>query len=171
MPNNISTHIAYFRTSYIDSFKGYVILIGACQKQLNRDDQKAIREWVVIFPNETPKIANRIISSVEDEEYPFFDDVSGEANRLLSVAKTTLRIWTRNNFPTYQDELNEALQDGKLIGDADFKEMHYLGLLGEEFYTLHKETKIGDLSKLSRKYDQLDRANHSTEPYNSSKRS
>jgi len=139
-----------FRTGWIDHLGGHVLLIGACQREgEGYQGSKIVREYLVVFPDETPWIATRITdqSLYGEDGIPLRDAVS-EAQRLLTVAKSALRAKFSGQRLALLEEVRDGITEGEKVLLDDIIEMRVLGLLGPHFPRIAEETAIRPLAEL-----------------------
>jgi len=156
---------SYFLTDYIAEINGHALLVGGCQKSKTWAGQEVVREWIVIFPDANPKIASRISSHTDDEEFPFFNDQEADSNKLLKIAKAQLRAWGRKTLPSLCEEIKDAISNGTTVSEEELQNIHYSGLIGASFYSLSAESKVTKIKKVSRRLSQLHRPNHIAENF------
>ncbi len=139
-----------FRTGWIDHLGGHVLLIGACQHEgEGYQGNSMVREYLVVFPDETPWIATRLVDqSLYGESGILLRDVANEARRLISVAKSALRAKFANQKLALHEEVREAVSEGEKVDLDDIIEMRVLGLLGPQFQKIATETGIRSLAAL-----------------------
>ncbi|WP_035611954.1 hypothetical protein [Haloferula sp. BvORR071] len=139
-----------FRTGWIDHLGGHVLLIGACQHEgEGYQGNSMIREYLVVFPDETPWIAQRIVDqSLYGEPGIPLRNAIGEARRLLGVAKSALRAKFSNRRVATLEEVRDAVAEGDKVDLDDIIEMRVLGLLGPHFPKIATETSIRSLAEL-----------------------
>jgi hypothetical protein len=150
MANLNASAAVCFRTGWIDHLGGHVLLIGACQHEgEGYQGNSMIREYLVVFPGETPWIATRIVDqSLYGEQGIPLRDALKEARRLISVAKSALRAKFANQKLVLFEEVRDAIAEGEKVDLDDIIEMQVLGLLGPQFQKIATETGIRSLAEL-----------------------
>lgn len=139
-----------FRTGWIDHLGGHVLLIGACQHEgEGYQGNSMVREYLVVFPDETPWIATRIVDqSLYGENGIPLRNALNEARRLISVAKSALKAKFSNQKMILFEEVRDAITEGEKVDLDDIIEMQVLGLLGPRFQNISTETGIRSLAAL-----------------------
>lgn len=139
-----------FRTGWIDHLGGHVLLIGACQHEgEGYQGNSMTREYLVVFPDETPWIATRIVdqSLYGKGGIPLRNAVN-EARRLVAVAKSALRARFSAQRLSLWEEVRDAITEGEKVDLDDIIEMRVFGLLGPHFQRISTETGIRSLAAL-----------------------
>ncbi|QJE97288.1 hypothetical protein [Luteolibacter luteus] len=139
-----------FRTGWIDHLGGHALLIGACQHEgEGYQGNSMVREYLVVFPDETPWIAQRIVdqSLYGGPGIPLREAVT-EARRLVSVAKSALRAKFSSQRLALCEEIRDAIAEGEKVDLDDIIEMQVFGLLGPHFQKIATETSIRSLAEL-----------------------
>lgn len=139
-----------FRTGWIDHLGGHALLIGACQHEgEGTQGHSMIREYLIVFPDETPWIAHRIVDqSLYGEPGIPLRNAIGEARRLVAVAKSSLRAKYAGQRLALLEEVRDAINEGEKVQLDDIIEMRVLGLLGPHFPKIATETAIHSLAEL-----------------------
>ncbi|WP_367875253.1 hypothetical protein [Luteolibacter sp. Populi] len=153
-----------FRTGWIDHLGGHVLLIGACQHEgEGYQGNSMVREYLVVFPDETPWIATRIVdqSLYGKNGIPLRDAVN-EARRLVAVAKSALRAKYSKRTMTLFEEVRDGIAEGEKVILDDVIEMRVLGLLGPHFQKIATETGISSLAALVEATMQHDKSHQRT---------